>query len=149
MSTWIINEVATACGLTEYEIGGWISQGIFQPDATTRRGHYRNYDWRDLVCLAVFAELRVYGLLLDTIKFIVIELHEDLAQIEELKQKSDVYFFEAHWSDGHEYHSTVGLVDHAGLAELMRHEPRSLILVDVAKAYYRAMAAISGPRKAA
>ena len=149
MSIWKIHEVATACGLTEYEIGGWISQGIFQPGATTRRGHYRNYDWRDLACLAVFAELRVYGLLLDTIKFIVIELHEDLARIEELKPKSGVFFFEARWSDDHKYHSTVGLVDHAGLADVLRHAPKSVIVVDVAKVYHQALATIPGPRKTA
>ena len=149
MSTWKINEVAAACGLTEYEIGGWISRGIFQPGATTRRGHYRNYDWRDLACLAVFAELRVYGLLLDTIKFIVIELHEDLAQIEELKPKSGVLFFAAHWSRGEKYHSTVGLVDHAGLADVLRHAPKSVIVVDVAKVYQEALARISGLERAA
>ncbi len=149
MSTWKIHEVAAACGLTEYEIGGWISRGIFQPGATTRRGHYRNYDWRDPACLAVFAELRVYGLLLDTIKFIVIELHEDLSQIEEFKQKSGVFFFEARWSDDHKYHSTVGLVDHAGLADVLRHAPKSVIVVDVAKVYQEALTRISGLERAA
>ena len=149
MSTWKIHEMAAACGLTEYEIGGWISKGIFQPGATTRRGHYRNYDWRDLACLAVFAELRVYGLLLDTIKFIVIELHEDLSQIEEFKQKSGVFFFEAHWSRGEKYHSTVGLVDHAGLTDVLRHAPKSVIVVDVAKVYQEALARLSGLERAA
>ena len=149
MSTWKIHEVATACGLTEYEIGGWVSRGIFQPGATTRRGRHRRYDWRDLACLAVFAELRVYGLLLDTIKFIVIELHEDLAQIEELKPKSGVLFFEAHWSRGEKYHSTVGLVDHAGLADVLRHAPKSVIVVDVAMVYQEALARISGLERAA
>ena len=149
MSTWKIHEVAAACGLTEYEIGTWISKGIFQPGATTRRGRHRNYDWRDLACLAVFAELRVYGLLLDTIKFIAIELREDLARIDELKPKSGVLFFEAHWSDDHEYRSTVGLVDHAGLADMLQRAPKSVIVVDVAKVYHQALAAIPAPRKAA
>ena len=149
MSTWKIHEVAAACELTEYEIGRWISKGIFQPGATTRRGQYRNYDWRDLACLAVFAELRVYGLMLDTIKFIAIELREDLARIDELKPKSGVLFFEAHWSDDHKYSSTVGLVDHAGLANLLQHAPKSVIVVDVAKVYHQALAAIPAPGKAA
>ena len=149
MSTWKIHEVAAACGLTEYEIGTWISKGIFQPGATTRRGHYRNYDWRDLACLAVFAELRTYGLMLDTIKFIAIELREDLAQIDELEPKSGVLFFEAQWSRGEKYHSTVGLVDRAGLADMLQLAPKSVIVVDVAKVYHQALAAIPAPRKAA
>ena len=149
MSSWKIHEVAAACELTECEIGRWISKGIFQPGATTRRGRYRNYDWRDLACLAVFAELRVYGLLLDTIKFIAIELREDLARIDELKPKSGVLFFEAHWSDDHEYCSTFGLVDHAGLADMLQLAPKSVIVVDVAKIYHQALAAIPAPRKAA
>ena len=149
MSTCKIHEVATACGLTEYEIGGWVSKDIFQPGATTRRGQYRNYDWRDLACLAVFAELRVYGLLLDTIKFIAIELREDLARIDELKPKSGVLFFEAQWSRGEKYSSTVGLVDHAGLADMLQLAPKSVIVVDVAKVYHQALAAIPAPGKAA
>ena len=149
MSTWKIHEVAAACELTECGIGTWISKGIFQPGATTRRGRYRDYDCRDLACLAVFAELRVYGLLLDTIKFIAIELREDLARIDELKPKSGVLFFEAHWSRGEKYHSTFGLVDRAGLADVLQHAPKSVIVVDVAKVYHQALAAIPGPRKAA
>ena len=146
MSTWKIHEVAAACGLTEYEIGRWISKGIFQPGATTRS---RNYDWRDLACLAVFAELRTYGLMLDTIKFIAIELREDLARIDELKPKSGVLFFEARWSDDHKYSSTVGLVDRAGLADVLRHAPKSVVVVDVAKVYQEALARISGLERAA
>ena len=148
MTTWTIHEVAAACDLTENEIHKWISRGVYRPSATTRGGQARRYDWHDLACLAVFAELRVYGLMLDTIKFIAIELREDLGRYE-FKPKSGVLFFEAHWSDDRKYSSTVGLVDHAGLADMLRHAPKSVIVVDVAKVYHQALAAIPGPRKAA
>jgi hypothetical protein len=58
MTIWTINEVAAACGLSRHEISKWISRGLFLPSMSTRKGAWRYYDWRDVVCLAVIAQLR-------------------------------------------------------------------------------------------
>jgi hypothetical protein len=58
MTTWTIREVAAACGLSHHEISQWISRGLFRPSRATRKGEWRRYDWRDVVCLAVVGQLR-------------------------------------------------------------------------------------------
>ena len=149
MSTWKIHEVATACGLTEYEIGGWISKGIFQPGATTRRGRHRRYDWRDLACLAVFRELRAFGLPLGVIRLVADALREDLARIEEFGPQTSVRLFGVCWRGDQTHGRTVGPLDQAGLADLLCREPRSFIVVDVAKVYQETLTRISGLERAA
>ena len=62
MTTWRLREVGGACGLSEYEISMWISRGLYRPSMSTRRGEWRRYDWRDVVCLAVTQELRKLSL---------------------------------------------------------------------------------------
>ena len=58
MTTWTIAEVAASCGLSRHEISKWISRGLYRPSMATRKGEWRHYDWRDVACLAVVAELR-------------------------------------------------------------------------------------------
>ena len=41
------------------------------------------------------------------------------------------------------------VIDRAGLADVLQHAPKSVIVVDVAKVYHQALAAIPAPRKAA
>ena len=147
MTTWTIHEVAAACGLTEHEIHKWNSRGLYRPSEATRRGRYRRYDWRDLACLAVFAELRVFDLPLEVIGPLVTGLRDHLSLSEEFGGHSGVYLIEAHGGDGRTPGSVLGPLNRTGLAGVLDREPRSLIVVDAAKVYRDVLARMSGLKR--
>lgn len=139
--TWTTRQVAEACYITESELSKWISRNIFRPSFPTCRGRRRVFDWRDLACLALIQAARPHCLSLDVMGAMAWEFRKDLNQLEKFDADKGVYFFTAHWPDV-KYSETVGLVDYFELLEVLQHGPDSIIIVDVAKAYQKALTAI-------
>ncbi|GHA33716.1 hypothetical protein GCM10007989_32430 [Devosia pacifica] len=142
MTTWTIHEVTDACAMTTGELSQWISRGHFIPSSTPENGNARQFDWRDLACLAVMSALRKHSLLIGELGFITSELREDLDGIEEITASVGLYFFCAGWSD-RQPSPTVGLVAEEELAAVLKHRPATIIVVDVAKAYREAVRSIA------
>jgi DNA-binding transcriptional MerR regulator len=143
MTTWRIGEVASACGLSEYEISMWISRGLFQPSMSTRKGQWRRYDWRDVVCLAVAQELR--KLTRDTGTALHLAsgaLREHLAARESLPPAP---FYCLACGSEHEHRAEFASVDCFGHAFAI-HDVRAMLVVDIATIGWAALQRLDAGR---
>jgi len=136
MKTWTIHEVTRACEVTADELSQWVSRGLFRPSQPTRRGQWRQFDWRDLACLSAMAALRKMGLSVRSAAGIVSDLRAAVADMEEINEPGGLFLFTADTAE------TSRLVGLATLARLLKTQPAAIIIVDVAKAYHAASAAI-------
>ncbi|EXL08991.1 MerR family transcriptional regulator [Aquamicrobium defluvii] len=141
MTSWAIHEVAAACCLTEHEISAWISRGHFKPSVAVRPGQRRQFDWRDLTCLAVMNALRKHSLLIHGMAPIITDLRADLAGMNDISEISGRTFFFADWGKN-QPSQTVGLVTESDLVAVLRQRPKTVIIVDVAAVYRDAASAI-------
>jgi hypothetical protein len=134
MTNWTINEVATACGLSRHEISKWISMGLFRPSMSTRRGEWRRYDWRDVVCLAVVDQLR--RITIDTgtaLRFAGDELRHGLAGYENLPPPP------VHWFICEFDHERRMRFEPADPVAATVAEARTILAVDVARVGWAAL----------
>jgi len=136
MNTWTIYDVTSACEVTTDELNQWISRGLFRPSQPTRRGKWRQFDWRDLACLSAMAALRRMGLSVRAAAGIASDLRAAIEYMEEITTPSGLFLLTTDTSE------TSRLVDPATLASLIKMQPAAIIIVDVAKAYHAASAAI-------
>jgi|GEM_PF-1626254 len=136
MKPWTIHDVTSACEVTTDELSQWVSRGLFRPSQPTRRGKWRQFDWRDLACLSVMAALRKMGLSVKAAAGIASDLRSAVEYMEEINEPSGLFLFTTDTAE------TGRLVGPATLASLIRTQSAAIIIVDVAKAYCAASAAI-------
>jgi len=135
MKTWTIHDVTSACEVTTDELNQWISRGLFLPSQPTRRGKWRQFDWRDLTCLSVMASLRKMRLPVTVAAHVVAVLGAEIAGMDEINKPLGLFLFVT----GSE---TSTLVGPETLASLLNKNNSAAIIVDVTRTYHAASVAI-------
>lgn len=139
---WTVREVCEACGLGTWQLGQWITRGHYRPSQAVRPGQRRLFDWCDLACLAVMAELRALSLEPHEAGRLVAELRGLLEQRGSLHQDMALFLVLARWDESSDFAETVWLGDDAGLPDIVCRRPKTCLIVDVAGAYQSALARI-------
>ena len=141
MTRWAIHEVAAACRLTEHEISAWISRGHFKSSVAVRPGQRRQFDWRDLACLAVMRTLREQSIVVSGIASVIAALRDNLERIDEITAASELYLISTGRSDTSSTRM-VGLVNSQKLCQALQSPPSIIVVVNVTEAYQEAVSSI-------
>ena len=139
MTTWTIHEITRACGVTRDELNQWISRGVFRPSEPTRRGAWRRFDWRDLACLSTMAALRWMGLSVTAAGRIAADLRVAFAPMDGIGEPQGLFIIATDHAEAREPARLV----HGVELEAQMSIAVSAVMVDVAKVYRDALAAIS------
>ncbi len=141
-NSWTIHEVTRACGVTRDELNQWISRGVFRPSEPTRRGTWRRFDCCDLACLSTMAALRRMDLSVSAAGRIAADLRAALTRMDKIREPQGLFIIATDPWDA-EAREPARLTHRAELTTEML-TAAAAVMVDVAKVYRDARAAISG-----